>query len=382
MAIRLIEMRRILKPTGTIYLHCDPKMNHYLKLLLDAILGVAQYRNELIWYYRGAGTPNVDFARRHDVIFRYSGHGENMYFDPDPGRQPYAQTTIDRFSHYIGNVRDGIDYGVQTLNDKGKHPDDVITDIQPVAPSAKIRFYPTQKPIPLLERLNATSSKEGDMVFDPFCGGGTTMLAAEYLNRQWAGCDIEPTAPEYMLKILQHESDKALLLNDMKTGMYKLDMRPGRLGERIRMRLSDQGTSKPCCSNDNREGVQGLAVMADRAERWMWICWKLITSYPVQKEGRILTIICSSYARLAIGEREQEQCGDFWNWRHEKRSSGNRRIQPCCHIWPGLVIVSFPFPVPVPSSAALPLSVYEGYAFLPKTIPVIGQSDGPGPENM
>ena len=212
MAIRLIEMRRILKPTGSLYLHCDPKMSHYIKLLMDAILGAEQYRNEIIWYYRGAGTPRADFARRHDVIFRYSGKKDKMFFDPDPARQPYAEATVKRFSHHIGNVRDGIDYGQQTLNSKGKHPDDVITDIQPIAPSAKARLYPTQKPLALLERIIATSSRKGDMVFDPFCGGGTTMVAAEALDRRWAGADIEPTASKLLVKILQQAADDPAFL--------------------------------------------------------------------------------------------------------------------------------------------------------------------------
>ena len=216
MAIRLIEMRRILKPTGSLYLHCDPKMSHYIKLLMDAILGAEQYRNEIIWYYRGAGTPKGDFARRHDVIFRYSGKRDRMFFDPDPARQPYAEATVERFSHYIGNVRDGIDYGQQELNEMGKHPDDVITDIQPIAPSAKARLYPTQKPLALLERIIATSSRKGDMVFDPFCGGGTTMVAAEALERCWAGADIEPTAPEFLVKILQQAADSSAFLSGQR----------------------------------------------------------------------------------------------------------------------------------------------------------------------
>ena len=184
-------------------------MSHYIKLLMDAILGAENSRNELIWYYRGAGTPKKDFARRHDVIFRYSAA---PYFNPDPARQPYAEATVARFSYHIGNVRDGQDYGEQSLNKLGKHPDDVITDIQPIAPSAKARHYPTQKPLALLERIIATSSREGDMVFDPFCGGGTTMVAAEYLGRHWAGCDIEPTAPAFLVKILRQAADDSAYL--------------------------------------------------------------------------------------------------------------------------------------------------------------------------
>ena len=97
MAARLIEMRRVLKADGTIYLHCDPTMSHYLKLTMDAIFGKKEFRNEIVWYYRGAGTPKTDLARRHDTILRYAG--KEAYFDPDPARQPYAEATVERFSH-------------------------------------------------------------------------------------------------------------------------------------------------------------------------------------------------------------------------------------------------------------------------------------------
>ncbi len=113
------------------------------------------------------------------------------YFNTDPIRQPYAEATLERFSHYIGNVRGGHDFGQQALNPKGKHPDDVITHIQPIAPSAKARLgYPTQKPEELLENIILSSSEEGDVVLDPFCGCGTAIAAAERLNRRWIGIDI------------------------------------------------------------------------------------------------------------------------------------------------------------------------------------------------
>ena len=86
MAARLLEMRRVLEPTGSIYLHCDPTMGAYLKIVMDGVFGPNNFRNEIAWYYRGAGTPKRDFARRHDIILRYGGM--NRHFDPDPARQP------------------------------------------------------------------------------------------------------------------------------------------------------------------------------------------------------------------------------------------------------------------------------------------------------
>ena len=180
MAARILEMRRLLKPTGSIYLHCDPTMSHYLKLIMDAVFGRRNFVNEVVWYYRGAGTPKSAFARRHDILLWYANQSGKHYFNPDPVRQPYAATTKERFSHYIGNVRGTSDYGQQSLNPLGKHPDDVITRIQPIAPSAKARLgYPTQKPIELLHYVIDSSSGPGDMVLDPFCGCATACIAAE-----------------------------------------------------------------------------------------------------------------------------------------------------------------------------------------------------------
>ena len=207
MAVRLLAMHRVLKPTGSIYLHCDPTASHYLKAVMDAVFGWRNFLNELVWHYRGAGVPKDSFARRHDIMLRYAKHSGKHFFTPDPARQPYAKATVDRFSHYIGNVRGGNDYGQQSLNPLGKHPDDVISDIQPIAPSSKARVgWPTQKPVELYERLIATSSNEGDIVLDPFCGCATTLVAAERLNRQWVGMDIWDEAHEVVINRLKSET--------------------------------------------------------------------------------------------------------------------------------------------------------------------------------
>ena len=114
--------------------------------------------------------------------------------------------TYERFKHHIGNVRDGVDYGIQTLHEKGKHPDDVFTDIQPIAPSSNDRLgYPTQKPLELYERLVNTSSEKGGIILDPFCGCATTCVAAEKLNRQWVGIDIWDKAHKVVIERLKKE---------------------------------------------------------------------------------------------------------------------------------------------------------------------------------
>lgn len=212
MAERIQEIYRVLKPTGSFYLHCDPTASHYLKLIMDSIFCSrgGDIRNEIIWCYRGAGYPKKDFGKRHDVIFRYSKSKE-FTFNLDAVREPYAETTIERFNHYIGNVRDGINFGEQQLNPLGKQPDD-WWEIQPIAPSAKERLgYPTQKPEALLERIIKASSNEGGIVLDAFCGCGTTVAVAQRLKRKWIGIDITYQSISLILKRIEDAYGKTIL---------------------------------------------------------------------------------------------------------------------------------------------------------------------------
>ncbi|KKL10060.1 hypothetical protein LCGC14_2559610, partial [marine sediment metagenome] len=203
MASRLLELRRVLKPIGSIYLHCDPTASHYIKMLMDAVFSPVNFRNEIAWCYRGAGYPKRDFGKRHDTILRYSKTNEYI-FNLDDVREPYAEATRERFKHYIGNVRKGKDFGTQKLHPLGRQPDD-WWQIQPIAPSAKERLgYPTQKPETLLERIVKASSNEGDVVLDPFCGCGTTLAVAAKLNRRWIGIDITHLAIGLIKHRLQH----------------------------------------------------------------------------------------------------------------------------------------------------------------------------------
>ncbi|GBU24472.1 DNA methylase [Fibrobacteria bacterium R8-3-H12] len=205
MAQRIIEMYRILKDTGSLYLHCDTTASHYLKVVLDEVFGKNNFRNEIAWCYRGAGYPKNDFGRRHDVIFRYS-KTQTYTFNLDDVREEYAEATKERFAHYIGNKRKGRDFGVQTLNPLGKQPDD-WWQIQPIAPSSKERTgYPTQKPLALLHRIVKASSNEGDIVLDPFCGCATTCVAAQQLGRKWIGIDIEKQAAKILVERLSADA--------------------------------------------------------------------------------------------------------------------------------------------------------------------------------
>ncbi|MGL6227028.1 MAG: DNA methyltransferase [Thermoguttaceae bacterium] len=205
MAQRIVELYRVLKPTGSIYLHCDATASHYLKLLLDEVFGKQNFRNEIVWCYRGAGYPKNDFGKRHDIILRYSKTGDYT-FNLDDVREEYAETTKERFKHYIGNKRRSGDFGVQSLHPQGKHPDD-WWKIQPIAPSAKERTgYPTQKPLALLRRIIAASSNEGDVVFDPFCGCATTCVAAQQFDRKWIGIDIEKKATQILVQRLSNDA--------------------------------------------------------------------------------------------------------------------------------------------------------------------------------
>ena len=186
---RLTILRELLSDTGCIYLHCDWHKSHHLRMLMDEVFGPDKFVNEVIWHYSGAGTPKGCWAKRHDNLFLYSKTSKYT-FNADEVRTEYAATTVERFSHAINNVRNGVNFGSQSLNPLGKYPEDVL-DVSIEAPSASIRTgYPTQKPEALLEKLIKASSNPSDIVFDCFMGSGTTQAIAMKLGRRFIGADI------------------------------------------------------------------------------------------------------------------------------------------------------------------------------------------------
>ena len=198
MTLRLIEIRRLLKPTGSVYLHCDPTASHYLKVLMDAIFGRANFRNEIVWCYRGGGVPRRDFARKHDLILRFTKSDEYVF---NPQYSEYSQASMDLVTRRGGVSVDGLERDLE----RGAHMTDWWSDINSLQTWSPDRTgYPTQKPVQLLERIIRSSSNEGDLVLDPFCGCGTTMVAAERLRRSWIGIDVEPMA----LSVLRRRFDR------------------------------------------------------------------------------------------------------------------------------------------------------------------------------
>ena len=268
MAPRLVELRRVLKSTGSIYLHCDPTASHYLKTMMDAVFGKENFRNEIVWQRTLAkGLMPRRLPNNHDVILGYQRTGTSTW-NVETTFQPYDENALDaktdaKYSHrdpdgrryqlsdltnpnpnrpnltyeFLGitkvwrwtkqRMQEAYDNGLVVQPRPGAVPRfkryldeqrgrpfrDVWTDIPPINSQAKERLgYPTQKPEALLERIIRASSNEGDVMLDPFCGCGTAVVAAQKLGRQWLGIDITHLAV-------------ALMKNRLKTAF---DLEPGR----------------------------------------------------------------------------------------------------------------------------------------------------------
>jgi DNA modification methylase len=254
MAPRLVELRRVLKPTGSLYLHCDPTASHYLKLLCDAILGKENFRNEIIWQRTSSHNDSKKWMDVHDVLLYYAKSDDCLWnptfteHDPDYVKAFYRyedKRGVYRLDHIIRSKTMGPrpnlsyeykgykpDWGWRTVREKlealdkdnriqwsdsgrpylkrylaeqkGTPIKSIITDIPPVGAMAQERMhYPTQKPVALLERIILASSNPGGLVLDPFCGCGTTIDGAEKNGRDWIGIDVTQLAISLIKNRLQ-----------------------------------------------------------------------------------------------------------------------------------------------------------------------------------
>ncbi len=199
MAIRLMECQRILKSTGSIYLHCDPTMSHHLKLLLDCIFGEKNFLNEVIWAYRSGGVSKKWFGRKHDILLFYAKKIGKHYFNVSKERSYNRDNKPYRFKGVTEYEDDeGKWYTLASLRD--------IWDISMLGRTKKERVgYPTQKPLELLERVITASCPEGGIVLDPFCGCATTCVAAERLKRRWVGVDVSKKAFDLVQERMKKE---------------------------------------------------------------------------------------------------------------------------------------------------------------------------------
>ena len=200
MAPRLLEMKRVLKNTGSIYLHCDPTASHYLKLLMDAIFGVDNFRNEIIWrigWVSGFKTQKRGWIRNHDTLLYYTKSKE---FTFNKEYIPYPADYVRRG----GGKPTG--KGIPIEDTWNCHSVDRLDSIMIMSFSKEKVGYPTQKPEKLLERIVKASSNKGDLVLDPFCGCGTTVAVAERLNRKWIGIDITYLAIDVISKRLKESN--------------------------------------------------------------------------------------------------------------------------------------------------------------------------------
>jgi len=209
MTQRILEMHRVLKNTGSLYLHCDQTASHYLKIVCDRIFGKNNFRNEIVWSYRTGGASRSGFSRKHDILLRYSKSGK-FVFNPlkeksytksksrKPGVINYGAGTAEFFQDEQGV------YNLVNMRD--------VWEISYIGSTHRERTgYPTQKPLALLRRVIEASSNKDDMVLDPFCGCATAMVAAQQLQRKWIGIDIEAKSAELVVERL---SDEAGLFSD------------------------------------------------------------------------------------------------------------------------------------------------------------------------
>lgn len=195
MAMRILELKRVLKSTGSIYLHCDQTMSHSLKMVMDAIFGKINFRNEVIWCYIGGGTPKKGYPKRHDNIFYYS-KTKNFFFNSDSIRIPYKSIDLDKSNTTFRWGKHGNQTKFYKPNPLGKVPED-WWPMSPLNSQSKERTgYPTQKPLTLLKRIILSACPQDGIILDPFCGCATTCIASEDEGFKWIGIDISEKAVE------------------------------------------------------------------------------------------------------------------------------------------------------------------------------------------
>lgn len=274
--LRIAEIHRVLKSTGSFYLHCDPVASHYLKLLLDAVFAArgGQFQNEIIWCYTIGGKSKKRFAWKHDVILFYTKSKGSVHTFNEKGASiarkanSHMKVGIDATGRKYQEKTDrktGRVYRYQL--DEGKIAEDYWTDIETLNREDKERVgYPTQKPEALLERIIRTSSNAGDTVLDAYCGCGTTLAVAQRLKRPWIGIDITYQAISLVLRRLEDSFGHSVLASvalrgvpvDMASALALANKKDERLLNEFEKWALLTYTNNRAVINDRKETGRGI----------------------------------------------------------------------------------------------------------------------------
>lgn len=274
--LRVAEIHRVLKQTGSFYLHCDPTASHYLKLVLDAIFCSrgGNFQNEIIWCYTSGGKSNRHFARKHDVILFYTKSDE-FVFNADAVRVPYSEKTLQNYkpglrgSSYTTDVK---------LNEYGKVPEDYWNIAIAAKSTKEYMGYPTQKPEALLDRIISASSNEGDTILDIYCGCGTTIVVAEKLRRKWIGIDITYQSISLILKrIADHFNTEAVdnislggVPNDISSAIALAHKKDDRLRKEFEKWAVLTFSNNKAIINEKKSGdggIDGISFIGDIGDK-------------------------------------------------------------------------------------------------------------------
>ena len=260
MGVRMAEMRRILKPTGSIYYHCDPVMSHGVKLLMDAIFGKGAFRNEIVWCYTTPTTPSIKrFPNHSDHIFWYA-KGNKWRFNKNDVRVPYKGAGPHGGNAWLKDGQSLSEWRAERAR-KGKIPSNWWSDVPKAVYSKEKTGYPTQKPLALLGRIIKASSNKGELVLDPFCGCATTCHAAETLGRQYRACARRSgRGREFAIALPQLQHDKGRQGNGLFAPPHFGAPHP-RVDSRVARKMAQ------------RKGMTPSAIKPPRRRGWrLWGC--------------------------------------------------------------------------------------------------------------
>jgi DNA modification methylase len=250
---KIRECERVLKTTGSMYLHCDQHANAHLRLLMDKIFGANHFVNEIIWCYTGPRKSPNSFSRKHDMILIYS-KTNNYVFNEQ--RIPHKSGVHNTGQVFASSEQANPDLKTM-MEQNGKLLEDWWVDVWSTDRYRdELMGYPTQKPVRLLERIISASSNPTDIVLDPFCGCGTAIVAAHKLGRRWIGVDVSPTACKVMVKRMKQMNVEAKVISLPKTMREVKELQPFEFQSWVIERLE----ARPSQRKVGDMGVDGFTV--------------------------------------------------------------------------------------------------------------------------